>query len=204
MLHGRLEWLRPEDLDTEQRMLYDHILEGPRATTPRSVPMTDREGRFHGPFNAMLVEPVLGEAAQALGAAVRYGAKLDERTREIAILEIARCHRSEFEFYAHSEIGRAAGLTGVEIEALAHGTLCTSFDEAERCTREVARSLVELHDLEDELYARAVSVLSEVVIADLVILVGFYEYTALALRVFRVPLPEGVAPRFATEDGRSS
>ena len=200
MNHGRLAWLTPEELDDEQRALYEAILGGPRATAPRSFPMVDEMGRFHGPFNAMLVDPNVGEAAQQLGAAVRYRTALGDRCREIAILEVARLHRSNFEFYSHACVGSLAGLTDDEIEALASGSGCASFDPKEDLVRETTRSLVESHDLSDALYARAVAGLGEVVIADLVVLVGFYEYTALALRVFRVPLPDGVAPTFAGGD----
>ena len=184
MKHGRLDWFAPEELDEHQRALYDAILEGPRSSARRAFPMTDPLGRFHGPFNAMLVDPVVGDAAQRLGAAVRYGTTLEGRSRELAILEVARLHASDFEFYAHAAVGRSAGLS-----------------DDETLIREVVVSLVERHDLDDALYAHAVEVLGTVVVADLVVLVGFYEYTALALRVFRVPLPEGVEQTFIGPGG---
>ncbi|HVB00055.1 MAG TPA: carboxymuconolactone decarboxylase family protein [Acidimicrobiales bacterium] len=196
MLHGRLKWLGEGDLDVAQRELYKRILGGPRSKTPRTTPMTDNEGRMHGPFNAMLVDPVLGEATQQLGAVVRYGTKLDHRTREIAILEVARHHESEFEFYAHRAIGVASGLSEVELSAMQSGKDAESFSSRERLAREVVTSLVVRHDLDDELYLQAAAALGDVVLVDLVVLVGFYEYTALALRVFRVPLPDGVTPIF--------
>lgn len=196
MLHGRLRWLGLGDLDESQRELYGRILGGPRSNTPRTTPMANTDGRMHGPFNAMLVDPVLGEATQQLGAAVRYGIKLDDRTREIAILEVARHHESEFEFYAHRVIGLVAGLSEVELLAMQSGEDAESFSPNERLVRAVVASLVADHDLDDVLYAKAAETLGDVVLVDLVVLVGFYEYTALALRVFRVPLPEGVVPTF--------
>lgn len=198
MLHGRLEWFHPEDLDDRQRKLYDDILGGPRADTPHSVSMVDSEGRFHGPFNALLAEPRLGEAAQRLGAAVRYESVLDGRSREIAILEVAFHCQSNFEHFAHRAIGLAAGLTEDEIEALSQGSDCTSFSAAEQLTRKVASSLVRYRDLDDELYAQAVELLGVAAVADLVVLVGFYWYTAMTLQVFRVPLPQGAQPVFTS------
>lgn len=201
MLHGRLEWLAPGDLDEEQRALYGRILGGPRSSTPRTVEMTDDAGRLHGPFNAMLIDPVVGEAAQQLGAAVRYGTQLGDRAREIAILEVAAVHESNFEFYAHRKIGVAAGLSEEEVDAIARRESVPSFRADEQLVREVVNSLAVDHDLDDRLYARAISELGTVVISDLVVLVGFYEYTALALRVFRVPLPPFAPPTF-TRVGR--
>jgi len=196
MLHGRLKWLGMDDLDVAQRTLYQRILGGPRSNTPRTTPMADSEGRMHGPFNAMLVDPVLGEATQQLGAVVRYGTKLDDRAREIAILEVARLHESEYEFYAHRAIGIAVGLSEAELSAMQSGEDTESLSPRERLVREVVASLTVHHDLDDELYLRAAEVLGDVILVDLVVLVGFYEYTALALRVFRVPLPEGVMRTF--------
>ncbi len=194
--HGRLPWLHPDELDEAQRALYDHILSGPRGSAPRSFPMTTEEGRFHGPFNAMLIDPIVGEAAQELGAAVRYGTKLTNRAREIAILDLAEVHQSDFEFYAHAAVGRGAGLSEEEIAALREGAVAPTLSPEEQLIREVTHALVVHHDLDDALYGQAREVLGEVIIADLVVLVGFYEYTALALRTFRVPLPEGTEPIF--------
>jgi alkylhydroperoxidase family enzyme len=185
-------------MSIEQKKLYDEILSGPRGTARRSFSMTTEEGRFQGPFNAMLIDPVVGSAAQELGAAVRYGTKLEDRSREIAILDLAQVHQSDYEFYAHSTVGKNAGLSDEELVALAGGTDCASFSPTERLVREVAHALVISHDLDDELYRRAKEGLGEILIADLVVLVGFYEYTALSLKVFRVPLPDGILPVFAS------
>ena len=151
---------------------------------------------MHGPFNAMLVDPVLGEATQQLGAVIRYGTKLDDRAREIAILEVARLHRSDFEFYAHRAVALSVGLTEVELLAMQSGEEAESLSQYERLVREIVASLVLQHDLDDSLYLRGVETLGEVTLVDLVVLVGFYEYTALALRVFRVPLPDGAVRSF--------
>ncbi|HUY07230.1 MAG TPA: hypothetical protein VMU99_08230 [Acidimicrobiales bacterium] len=196
MLHGRLRWLGKSDLDEAQHALYEHILGGPRKDTPRTTPITDTQGRMHGPFNAMLIDPVVGEATQQLGAVVRYSTQLDDRSREIAILEVARHERSEFEFYAHRAIGLSSGLSETELEAMRSGSDSVSFRPHERLVREVVAALLIHRDLDDALYERAVAALGDVVLVDLVVLVGFYEYTALALRVFRVPLPDGALPIF--------
>ncbi len=196
MLHGRLPWLHPDEMSADQRKLADAIVGGPRGSVHRSSPMTTPEGRLHGPFNAMLIDPVVGQAVQELGAAVRYGAKLEGRAREIAILEIARIRQSNYEFVAHASVGKQVGLSDEEIESLRVGSECTSLSESESLIRSLAGTLSLTHDLDDDLYARAEAELGIVVLADVVILVGFYEYTALALQVFRVPLPEGVASIF--------
>src|SRR5581483_3243700 len=104
----RIPKLAPSDLDAGQRALYDAIAGGRRAQGPQRFRLTDADGRLEGPFNAFLLQPRLGSALQALGAAVRYETGLDDRCREIAILVVAAHWRCAFEWYAHEPAARAA------------------------------------------------------------------------------------------------
>jgi alkylhydroperoxidase family enzyme len=194
--HGRLEWFAPGDLRPDQAALYDAILAGPRGARPAAVPLTDEAGRFHGPFNAMLVDPVVGHALQSLGAALRFASPIADRAREIAILEVAVARRSDFEWWAHVGVARSLEMSEDEIACLAAGEPCASFSAEEEVVREVTRALLAERDLPGALWERAVAALGEVVLVDLVALVGFYDCTALALSVFRVPLPDGLTPVF--------
>lgn len=117
----RLPRLTPDELDLDQRPLYDAITGGPRAGGPQLFALTDTEGRLNGPFNAMLFAPGVGAALQELGSAIRYRTSLSGRIRELAILAVAAHWDSAFERYAHEPIGRAAGLTDAEIAAVGAG-----------------------------------------------------------------------------------
>jgi alkylhydroperoxidase family enzyme len=155
MNQGRIHWYEPDELDAEQRAVYDAIAGGPRGQGFQPFPLTDRAGRLNGPFNAMLASPPLGSALQRLGAAVHYQTDLTSREREIATLEVSARRRSEFEWYAHERIGRHAGLTGDEIAALKDGAAIPSLSEREALVRDVVRTLIVDGDLADELFARA-------------------------------------------------
>ncbi|WP_433244324.1 hypothetical protein [Actinomadura nitritigenes] len=74
-----------------------------------------------GPFNEFLLRPALGDALQRVGAAVRYAGSLGGRARETAVLVVAAHWDSAFERTAHEAVGRAAGLTGAELAAIAAG-----------------------------------------------------------------------------------
>ena len=196
MEHGRLHWFEPEELDGSQRRVYDAITGGPRSVGPQAIQRMDEAGRLYGPFNAMLIDPGVGEVLQALGAAVRYQTEMTGRVREIAILEVARSHRSEFEWYAHRETGYVAGLTEAEVEAIRSGAEAPTFDDQETRVRALVTTLIAERRLSDEDYAEAVDSLGLKLVADLVYLVGYYEALALSLAVFEVPLPPGIAPAF--------
>jgi 4-carboxymuconolactone decarboxylase len=194
--HGRLPWPAPEELDEPARSLYDRIAGGPRAAGPQAFALTDANGRLNGPFNAMLVSPDVGSALQELGSAIRYKTQFPARVREIAILELARLRRSEFEWYAHARVGAQAGLTDVELAALHDGTPAPTLSEPEALTRDVVRSLVVEGELDDAAFAAAVETLGLRDLVDLITLVGYYESLALMLRTLRTPLPDGEAPVF--------
>jgi 4-carboxymuconolactone decarboxylase len=181
----RLPRLLPGGLSRAQRQLYDEILGGPRAGGP--VALTDDEGGLLGPFNAMLLDPPVGTALQALGAAIRYRSALPARAREIAILVVAAHWGSEFELQAHDGAGRAAGLSEQEIATLRQGSPLPLEDPREATVLATVRALVQHDDLDDAAYARACTTLGEQGVFELVALVGYYATLALALRVFRVP-----------------
>ena len=190
---ARLPKFEPPALDAEQRSLYDAIAGGRRAQGPQLFRLADADGRLEGPFNAFLLQPRLGSALQALGASVRYDTGLDDRCREIAILVVAAHWRSDFEWYAHEAVGRAAGLGDAELAALREGR------HAELAGREsvvarTAAALVTRGDLDDAEYGEAVGHLGPAGLFELLTLVGYYATLALQLRVFRVPAPEDTAP----------
>jgi alkylhydroperoxidase family enzyme len=191
--HGRLAWPTPAELDDQRLEVYRSIVEGPRARSSAAFSSLDGAGRLEGPFNAMLVNPRVGAATQALGAAVRYGSSLSDREREIAILELAFLERSEFEWFAHERLGLACGLAAHEIEALRTGIECPSFNLDEVTTRRAIDSLHRRRDLDDELFDEVVATLGVERLADLVVLAGYYQLIALSLTVWRTPLPGGAA-----------
>lgn len=194
--HGRLPWPAPEDLDSAQRALYESITGGPRSAGGSPFPLTDPDGRLHGPFNAMLQNPVVGAALQELGAAVRYRSGLTDRQREIAVLQVAAALRSDFEWYAHERAGRAAGLDEVELAALHGGTQPPGLKGAELAVHRATAQLLSAGDLDDAAFDALVGAVGTAGCTDLIVLVGYYRTLALALRALRVPLPDGAVPPF--------
>jgi 4-carboxymuconolactone decarboxylase len=185
----RLPRLRPSDLDEAQRALYDEIAGGPRAVGGSAFPLIAEDGGLRGPFNAMLLQPALGSALQALGSAVRYRTSLDARSREIAILTVARQWDSGFERQAHEAVARACGMTDAELAALWAGDPDAFPDARERLVLTTTAALAAAGDLSDDDYAAAASALGLPTLFELTTLVGYYATLALQLRTFRVPAP---------------
>jgi 4-carboxymuconolactone decarboxylase len=182
----RLAALSSDTMTPEQVGLYREILSGPRGQGPRAVLLANGAGGLAGPFNTMLYAPAVGHALQELGAAIRFRTQLTPRVREMAILIVAQDWDSEYERTAHEPIGREAGLTDPEIEALRAGTDPGFTDQQERVAYQVVRSLVGPADLDDQEYEVAVATLGERALVELSTLVGYYATLALQLRIFRV------------------
>jgi 4-carboxymuconolactone decarboxylase len=189
----RLAVLSSDEMTSGQKDLYREILSGPRGQGPRAVPLASGAGGLAGPFNAMLYAPPVGHALQELGAAIRFRTELAPRIREMAILVVAQAWDSAYERASHEPIGRDAGLTGEEIEALRDGADPGFADKPEQVAYSVVRALAgpdrDAADLDDEEYDTAVAVLGERALVELSALVGYYATLALQLRIFRVPAP---------------
>jgi 4-carboxymuconolactone decarboxylase len=187
----RLAVLSFEEMTTEQRELYRDILGGPRGQGPRAIQLSSGAGGLAGPFNAMLYAPPVGHALQELGVAIRFRTQLAPRVREMAILVVAQAWDSAYERTSHEPIGREAGLTEAEIEALRAGADPGFTDKEEQVAYSVVRALAGLDadtaDLDDEQYDTAVAALGEPALVELSTLVGYYATLALQLRIFRVP-----------------
>jgi len=185
----RLAVLSSDEMTPEQVGLYREILGGPRGQGPRAVLLNSGAGGLAGPFNAMLYAPAVGHALQELGVAIRFRTTLAPRIRETAILVVAQAWDSAYERDSHEPIGRDAGLTDPEIEALRAGADPGFADERERVAYQVARAMVGPADLNDQEYAAAAATLGEQALVELSALVGYYATLALQLRIFRVTAP---------------
>jgi 4-carboxymuconolactone decarboxylase len=183
MTERRLRPLRPDELDPDQRAVYDALADPPGRVR------TDPDGGLQGPFDAMLRAPRSGAALQSVGAALRYRSVLPERVRELATLQVAAHHRSDFEWYAHAPIAAAAGLSAAVLESVRTGVSVEPDDPAERVAAIVVAQLLTTGDVDDDAWADAVGHHGEAGAVELTTLVGYYSLLAMQMRVLRVPLP---------------
>jgi alkylhydroperoxidase family enzyme len=186
----------PEELDADQRALYDRIVARPRLAGGAKS-LVDEAGRLTGPLNAMLLNPEVCAVQLELGTKVRFATRLTGREREIAILELAALRKSAFEWLAHAPVGSAAGLTDAELTALRTGAPAPSFDATETLLRDVVRKLVCERGLDDATFAAAIAAFGEGKLMDVVAIVTYYDLVALSLAVWQPPLPAGASSPFS-------
>ena len=170
----RLNAPDPQQYSPRQRQIHDAISAGPR-------------GGVRGPLAVWLHRPELAARAQDLGRYCRYDTRLSPRLSELAILVTGRVFGSEYEWEAHKGPALAAGLAPELIEAIRQNVR-PEFDDPElEVVHDIVRAAHEKRDVDDVLYARAISVLGEERLVDLVGLLGYYTLISLTINIFRIP-----------------
>lgn len=174
----RLPPLDLEQLTPEQQAVADAIRSGPR-------------GGLRGPFEAWLRSPGLAQPAQQTGAYCRFGTELTGDARELAILLTGKHWKAQFEFWAHARIARDEGLPEAVIEAIRTGKTPTLDRPDLQLIYDVVTEYFATHRLSQATYGRALGLLGERGLVDLVGIVGYYGLVSITLNVFEVAVPEG-------------
>jgi len=169
----------PEQMTAAQRAAADEIRAG-------------RRGGVVGPFIAALRSPECMRRLQHFGAYLRYDSAIPPHLREIAVLLAARRWRQDFEWATHEPLARAAGVTAATIDALRTGTVPSSLAADEAVVFEVCGVLFENARLTDALYERAIAVLGEPGVIDLICVAGYYSMLAMIMNAVRTSLPDGL------------
>ena len=191
--NSRLPLLDPASLNSEQKAVYDRIVEhevpwakqaGFQAITPG--------GNLLGPFNAFLYSDELGTAALRYLNVERDATCLSARVREVVILSVGAAFQSNYELYAHRAVAARAGLAPDDIETLASGqepapgsTLSADERAAQRFTLALARD----HRASPEIFAQALASFGHKGLVDLLHLAGIYMTVSTLLNAFEVPVP---------------
>jgi 4-carboxymuconolactone decarboxylase len=175
---SRLAPIESLELTAEQQRVADAIRSGPR-------------GGLRGPFEAWLRSPGLADRAQLLGAYCRFETSLAADANELAILLTGKRWKAQFEFWAHARLGRQAGLSDDVVEAVRTGAEPALERDDLRTVHAVVTEYFDTNRLSPATYERAVAVLGERGLVDLIGVVGYYGLVSMTLNVFEVELPPG-------------
>ena len=194
---GRLAPVTFEQLNEDQRALWDNITTGPRGNPERPHGgLAGEDGALIGPFNALFQSPQIGDAVQQLGAALRYGTSLPADLLEVAILTVGGEWRANFEFWAHARLGAAAGVPQAAIEAIRDGETPQFDDPRHAAVYAFGRELIETKRVSDERYAALKDLVGERGVFEVASVMGYYALVSIALNTFDVGMPPGVDAPF--------
>lgn len=175
---SRIAELAPETMSPKQKEVMELITSGPHQ-------------RVIGPYPAWLQSPELAKRARDLSEYLRFQSAPSKRHAEIAILVTGRFWKAEFEFYAHAELARKAGVEEHIIKALAAGKPPAFTSEEDRVVYELSSELLAERRISDPTYQRALETFGMQTLVDLVAIVGYYCMVSTTLNAFEAPLPAG-------------
>lgn len=145
----------------------------------------------------LLRHPSLYEKHAAVGAELFGKGALSPRQRELAILRTGWLCGAPFEWGEHVAIGKRAGLSTAEMEALTQEADLAGWEETDRA---IVRAAEELHCgamISDAVWGVLASFLDEAQLIELVYVVGHYTKVAYLQNALRLRLPLGNDGLFA-------
>lgn len=193
MTMPRVSLPSPEEMNPEQRAVYDEVVSG-------------RRGKLVGPLRAVIISPELAGRWSRLGEYLRYSTVLPPKLNELAIIVTGRRWNSQIEFSVHAEAARAAGLDPASIEAIRVGAAPRFSDAAEAEIYAFARAIHETGTVPDALHDAVKARWGERGVVELTALIGYYTMVAIMLNVQDIPLMADTPPplQLPPEGGFSS
>lgn len=193
-LGGRLALLSEDSLNDAQRRVHEQLeqLTGPESKHEGYVSQL-RDGRFIGPFNAMLRVPQL---TAGFGSWVREIGRLavSDEVRQVIILTVGARWRAEYAIYAHIAGARVAGVPEAAITAILKGEPPVHVSAEAALAYNLTTNLVHNHDVPDRVYEECLQVWGVEVLITILSLIGQYQMISSLLVCFRVPAPDIADP----------
>lgn len=180
----RLPLPRRDELGPEGQRIYDSLAD-PNGGTLRGL---------RGPGGIMLHSEELARRAQPLNRYLRGEAGLGGRLCELAILATARELDSQFEWAAHEEEARRAGVPADAIEAIRRRRPLDTIDPSDAAVVALAREIFTDRKVASATFARALALFGRRKLVDLVALMGNYAAAAALLTAFDMQLDPGREP----------
>ena len=154
----------------------------------------DRDGRIANIYRTLIHHPKLLKRWSVFGNHVLFKSTLPPRERELLILRVGALCECEYEFNAHTAIGRQVGLTEDEINRVREGSQAADWDEFDRGLLRAAEDLHTNSFVSDETWKVLSKRYDEQQLIDAVFTVGQYHLVSMALNTFGVQLDEGGMP----------
>jgi 4-carboxymuconolactone decarboxylase len=189
-LGGRLPLLSPDQLNSDQKKLYDQLQDTMVPWAKQSGFQSDTyDDRLIGPFNAMLRSPAISKAVMGVTSAEGKETSLSEKVRQVVILTVGAAWQAAYELYAHAAVAAKAGFDEATIRALVAGQKPASLAPEESVAYDFTQRLTTRHQIEAALYEQAIVTFGEKGVVDLIYLAGQYMTISGLLNTFAVPAP---------------
>ena len=175
----RMPPIPPDQMTPEQRKYAEAIIQGPR-------------GGLYGPFVPLLRSPQLMNAAQEMGAYLRYKSAIGNTLSELVILIVARRWTQQVEWAIHEPIALKAGIASHVVNAIADGRRPAAMGSDEALVYDFCAELHANQCVSGATYDAALGRFGEQGVIDLVGVIGYYTLLAMVMNTAQtaVPAPE--------------
>lgn len=178
--------LRKDELDEEQRALWDELTLGPRGFYTGGADAK----RVPDLYNAWLQFPEFGRLMLQLGDALRAKTDLPGKLRELIVLTTSAHLGARVEYEFHIPFAQNEGLSAELIAAIGEQRTPAFGDDAERIVYEANIQLLRSAALSERTRQEAIDLLGHPGLMQLIAAVMLYVVTAYTTNVARVKLAE--------------
>jgi 4-carboxymuconolactone decarboxylase len=147
-----------------------------------------------GPIGIRMHSPRVSEYMNMGNQYLRFGAGIEPRLMELAILVVAREMDSQFEWTAHEPPALRAGLEQRIIDVVKHRRPLTGLADKEAAIIQLGREVLGRRKVEPETFARALELFGRQGVVNVVSLMSHYAATAMLLTTFDQQLRPGQQP----------
>ncbi len=179
--HSRLTEVTREAADAEQQRVGDRIF-------------ATRGEAYAGPSAILLQVPALADKIEDLRAVALKPKTLSNALVQLATLVVARHWNVAYIWSVRERLSLKAGIDPAVIDAIRHRRPPAFAVADQAVVYEYSRALLGPAPVPGDLHARAVAVLGETGIVELVAVNGLYTMLALTARAADLAAPTGAAP----------
>jgi 4-carboxymuconolactone decarboxylase len=180
MTTDRLGPLPFERLNAEQKAAAQAVIDGPR-------------GALYGPFVPLIRSPELMDAAQRMGAYLRYRSAIGTRLSELAILVTARQWNQKVEWAIHAPLALENGIAATIVEAVAGRRRPDGMAQDEALVHDFCIELHQARRVSDATYAAALACFGEQGVVDLLGINGYYTFLSMVMNGAQTAAPASSA-----------
>jgi len=139
-------------------------------------------------YKQLAHSPKMLRAFQGVGYHIRYGASMDPRLRELAILQVGWLARSAYEWSHHVKIAYDFGVSDADIEGLIADTdgKPSSLEPLAKTVLRAAREITRDGKMSAESFAALEAAMTKEQLVDLTVTMSFYNAVVRVLASFEI------------------
>ena len=148
----------------------------------------ERSGRMLNLYRMLLNSPPVAAGWLHLGTAVRYQSKLSGRLRELAICQVGKLNRADYEYLHHEPLALREGVSAEQLAALDSWQESGLFNARERAVLAYTDAMTREVEVDDATFATVREHFDRQQLLELTATIGFYNMVTRLLVALRIDL----------------